>query len=223
MSHTPLSPEHVATKQFVITTRGYDKQEVSTFLAAVADDYRTVQAEAAKPDACATLGSEVVDIVTAAHRAAEELRAKAEADVIDIRTQAERDADELRRMAEAELADLRDEVEAELLKVLTDADRERDEARAVKAAAEEEARARRSAAELEAEGIVAAAEARLRRLTELEESARNRMLALALEVFDAAAESDSASADANMVIDLRDAAPASASSDVLTVDSLPVL
>ena len=36
----PFSPDEIETKQFISTLRGFDKDEVSMFLRAVAADYR---------------------------------------------------------------------------------------------------------------------------------------------------------------------------------------
>lgn len=40
----PFTPEEIEAKRFLVALRGYDKEEVESFLASVAADYREVRA-----------------------------------------------------------------------------------------------------------------------------------------------------------------------------------
>src|SRR5947208_14833413 len=41
----PVSPEEIESKEFLVVLRGYDKDEVGSFLRAVADDVRALNAQ----------------------------------------------------------------------------------------------------------------------------------------------------------------------------------
>src|SRR5256885_8540419 len=44
----PFSPEEIESKEFLVVLRGYDKDEVGSFLRAVADDVRALTEQAAQ-------------------------------------------------------------------------------------------------------------------------------------------------------------------------------
>ncbi|MBX3284147.1 MAG: DivIVA domain-containing protein [Actinobacteria bacterium] len=169
-----LTPDEIATKEFLVGLRGYDKEEVRTFLRTVSVAFANVQQEAADAAAAepapepeptpepvaapepepaprgdagkdwAELGEEIAAVLRTAHEQAGGLRADAEASAAATRQQAEADAASIRAQAAAE-------------------------AEAVKAAAEQdrtEAAGKLAAAQAEALGLVADAQARVDHLIE---------------------------------------------------------
>jgi DivIVA domain-containing protein len=72
----PFSPEEIESKEFLITLRGYDKDEVQAFLRAVAADYRSL-ADSSRTSAPVTtsnpfesLGEEVGTVLKVARESA---------------------------------------------------------------------------------------------------------------------------------------------------------
>ena len=51
----PFSPEEIESKEFLITLRGYDKDEVQAFLRAVAADYRGIVEDSRSADALTSI------------------------------------------------------------------------------------------------------------------------------------------------------------------------
>ncbi len=165
-----LSPLEIANKEFLVGLRGYDKEEVRSFLRTVAVAFGNAQeaAEAAplppEPEAeaipvaapepepspstagtdWAELGDEIAAVLRTAHEQAGALRAEAEAAAASIRQQADADAAAARDAATAE-------------------------AEAVRAAAEQdrtEAEGKLAQAQSDALGLVADAQARVDHLIE---------------------------------------------------------
>lgn len=122
-----LNAHDIESRTFAIEDRGYDRDEVRNFLLEVASSVRmalhsTVPPTGGRgpavsappltggPDPSATgddfdrLGTEVADILRAAHEAVDAMRKQAEAEANAIRVQAEQDARETRRKTEAEAA-----------------------------------------------------------------------------------------------------------------------
>lgn len=162
-----LTPDEIANKEFLVGLRGYDKEEVRSYLRSVAVAFSSAQeaAEVAPPPPepepvveaapapapassagkdWAELGEEIAAVLRTAHEQAGGLRADAEAAAAATRHQAEADAAATRNAAAAE-------------------------AEAVRAAAEQdrtEAAGKLAAAQAEALGLVADAQARVDHLIE---------------------------------------------------------
>jgi DivIVA domain-containing protein len=169
-----LTPDEIANKEFLVGLRGYDKEEVRSFLRVVAVAFSSAQEAAQAPPATepepavepvagfppppqpepaaaasagkdwAELGEEIAAVLRTAHEQAGGLRADAEAAAAATRQQAEADAHATRAAAD------------------TDAE-------AVRAAAEQdrtEAAGKLAAAQAEALGLVADAQARVDHLLE---------------------------------------------------------
>jgi DivIVA domain-containing protein len=146
-----LSPEDITSRSFLVSLRGYDRDEVHAFLAQVADTVRDlreradeleelatapssdetpaaaapVEAPAAEPASLfAQIGQETQRILEAAQTAAEEIRGKAEAAAAELRRGAEAETAELRQTAEAEVAELRQTAEAEVAELRQTAEAE---------------------------------------------------------------------------------------------------
>jgi DivIVA domain-containing protein len=182
----PFSPEEIESKEFLVVLRGYDKDEVGSFLRSVADDVRALNdqiaqggngatteaapaptvapapveqaAPAQSGDVFTDLGSEMAAVLRSANEAAQTLRQKAE-DEANARIQAATDeATGLRRAA----TDEADAILAAARQVRSEAAEEATNARE---AANREAADARSAAVREAEQIVEAALARRDRLS----------------------------------------------------------
>jgi DivIVA domain-containing protein len=126
------SPDEVEAHQFSVSVRGYDVEEVQSFLKVVADRYREAldtiaDLEASTPqDPYESLGAEVAEVLSSARRTADKLKADANQEAESLRSQAleaveeairlrdeaEREASELvtaaHESAEAELAQVRE-------------------------------------------------------------------------------------------------------------------
>lgn len=90
----PFSPEDIERKEFLVALRGFDKDEVSTFLRAVAADYRELKeaadaASALPTDTFTDVGGQVAGVLRAAAEAANEIKEQAERDARQIRAEAE--------------------------------------------------------------------------------------------------------------------------------------
>lgn len=131
-----LTPEEVRSRAFLVSLRGYDRDEVHAFLATAADDLETLQErllalneelDAARsapvPSAAeesvapaglfAEIGTQTQRILEAAQQAGDELRRAAEAE-----------ADDLRRGAQQEANRERTDVRAETTRMIADAERQ---------------------------------------------------------------------------------------------------
>ena len=212
MERTPISPEQVEGKEFVVTLRGYDKVEVEGFLREVAADYRSALARAALAE---TGAAEAVGPV--AHVEPEVVEPETGDDLEELSDEvtlvldaARKAAWDLQQRAEAEAADVVREAE----QILVAARREADAVVSV---------ARTRATEI-ADKEVEAARERLRKLAATERVARGRLAALqsvieqtlalpgidpgVLDIAEVERELAGEAAGDAKVIDLRDAANA---------------
>ncbi|MCU1447889.1 MAG: DivIVA protein [Acidimicrobiales bacterium] len=185
----PFTPEEIESKEFLVVLRGYDKEEVGSFLRAVAADVRTLQEEASTADtsalvvvepvavpepepvvtavvvpsetgdAFADMGQEMASVLRAASDAAEAIRSKAEGE-----------ANEHVRIASEEAASVRRAADEEAEAILAGARAARseasEEAARLREQAAQDAADARSNASREAEQLVEAALARRDRLTQ---------------------------------------------------------
>ena len=126
----PFSPEEIENKEFLITLRGYDKDEVQAFLRAVAADYRSL-ADASRAPAAVTssnpfesLGEEVETVLKVARESANQLRQKAEDEAAAARRRAEEESAALRNAASAAAKRLTEEAERHSIEVRAAAERE---------------------------------------------------------------------------------------------------
>jgi DivIVA domain-containing protein len=127
----PFSPEEIENKEFLITLRGYDKDEVQAFLRAVAADYRSVAESSRSSTAPVTasnpfesLGEEVGTVLKVARESANQLRQKAEDAAAAARRRAEEESAALRNAASAAAKRLTEEAERHAIEVRAAAERE---------------------------------------------------------------------------------------------------
>lgn len=126
----PLTPEDFEGREFLVTLRGYDRDEVQAFLEEAARDYRAAlkAASNAREDPFENLGREVGSVLQAAQESAAKIRAEAEAEAQAMRDQAQREiavitentasaAKQLREEAERYAAEIRSKADAELLDI----------------------------------------------------------------------------------------------------------
>ena len=129
----PFSPEEIESKEFLITLRGYDKDEVQAFLRAVAADYRSI-ADSSKGGGMAapvstsnpfeSLGEEVGTVLKVARESANALRQKAEDEAAAARRRAEEESAALRNAASSAAKRLTEEAERHAIEVRAAAERE---------------------------------------------------------------------------------------------------
>ena len=125
----PFSAEEIRGKDFLLTLRGYDKEEVRAFLEAVASDYRSL-ADAARAgedvpnDAYEQLGREVGTVIQAAKQSATDMKRQAEADATDLRMRADKEAARIRDAATNAAKRLKDEVDKYAVEVRASAEKE---------------------------------------------------------------------------------------------------
>ena len=157
----PISPEEVENKQFLMSMRGYDKDEVHAFLSQVAQDYRTVLeskggngavATAPAPaavsgDPFAALGEEVGSVLAAAKASADTLRKNAEDEAADLRRRAQEEAASLKESSERTARELREQSQAAAQALKEESERT---ARELKETSEREASRVRADAQREA-------------------------------------------------------------------------
>lgn len=126
----PFSPEEIESKEFLITLRGYDKDEVQAFLRAVAADYRGVLDTSRIPAPATTgnpfesLGEEVGTVLKVARESANALRQKAEDEAAATRRRAEEESAALRNAASAAAKRLTEEAERHAIEVRASAERD---------------------------------------------------------------------------------------------------
>lgn len=110
----PFSPEEIEKKDFLLTLRGYDKEEVRAFLEAVASDYEALS-EAARKDvpeeAYEEIGREIGSVMQAAKESAIQMKRQAEADATEFRVRAEKEATRIRDAATNASKRLHDEAD----------------------------------------------------------------------------------------------------------------
>jgi DivIVA domain-containing protein len=163
----PLTPQEIAGRQFAPAgRRGFDRDQVTAFLAEVARAHQAVldelAATAAPPD-FEQLGREAGALLATARQGAESIRREAEEEANQVRAAALEDARTLRARADNEAAALVEE------------------AQATRARAEEEAAAVREEAAADAERTLREAEVAARRLHSATERQCDEMLAEAAE------------------------------------------
>src|SRR2546426_7784233 len=133
---TTLSADLIAQRGFALVRRGFDTDEVRSFLAHVAKEFRAMrQREAAMEDAVreadyraahprvdeetllAAVGEETASILRSAHAAAADIKAKAEENAARILKEAQERGDGLRTQAESVLSRRTDDAEAAATKI----------------------------------------------------------------------------------------------------------
>lgn len=160
-----FSPDDITSRQFLIALRGYDRDEVDSFLRELAADYQNLLEAgpragdggvdgAAAADPFEQLGSQVAAVIRSANESAEEHRAAAEREATEIRAAAERQAAEIRSAAEREAAGLRAAATEDANKTLEAAQGEFGAATEMRAAAEAESAAVLAAAQDQAAQIM---------------------------------------------------------------------
>jgi DivIVA domain-containing protein len=160
-----FSPEEIRSREFMVALRGYDKEEVATFLRSVADEYgemRDALAQGTKDGASASglpsdpfrgLGDQVASILRTATESAEQLRAESEQQANATRDAALREAARAAEEARLELeaaGELRAEAELQAAQLLASARKEAAETREAGRRDLEAARSARATAEREA-------------------------------------------------------------------------
>ena len=125
----PFSPEEVEEKDFLVTLRGYDKDEVRAFLQAVSADYKAAldssrSAGQVSGDAFASLGAEVSHVFQTAKESAEAVRRKADEEATALRARAEQEANGVRDAAGKAAKRLTEEAEQYAIGVRASADRD---------------------------------------------------------------------------------------------------
>jgi DivIVA domain-containing protein len=166
----PLTPEEIKGRKFPINLRGYEKQEVDSFLRRVAADYgAAIAAIASAADPYGSLGREVSNVLRTAKESAEGLRRETEEAINELRAKATQEAESVQRQAAEAAAATLEQAREKAVALTNDAERRSREAKeqeeAVKRKASEEAmEIRRKAAE-EAAATLDAATERAERLT----------------------------------------------------------
>jgi DivIVA domain-containing protein len=128
----PFTPEEIESKEFLITLRGYDKDEVNAFLRAVSADYRSaLSRQGADVSAPSTsyeaLGAEISTVLSTAKQSAETIRRRAEDDATELRRRAEEESSQLREAASRAAKRLTEEAEKHSVEVRASAEREASE------------------------------------------------------------------------------------------------
>ncbi|MCA1839659.1 MAG: DivIVA domain-containing protein [Actinobacteria bacterium] len=127
----PFTPEEIENKEFLITLRGYDKDEVQAFLRAVAEDFRgvssTFRESPTGANAFEALGQEVSSVLQVAKESATNLKKKAEDEATKARKRAEEEANTLRDAASQAARRLTSEAQKHATEVRAAAQREADE------------------------------------------------------------------------------------------------
>jgi DivIVA domain-containing protein len=101
----PVTPEEIRAQKFTLNLRGYEKEQVDTFLLQVAADYEAALAAiASAADPYGALGHEVSAVLRSAKESAEKLRREAEDESKTARQRASEEAMEIRRQAAEEAA-----------------------------------------------------------------------------------------------------------------------
>ena len=128
----PFSPEEIESKEFLITLRGYDKDEVNAFLRAVAADYRSALSRqgtdiSVPSSSYEALGTEISTVLSTAKQSAETIRKRAEDDATELRRRAEEESRQLREAASRAAKRLTEEAERHSVEVRASAEREASE------------------------------------------------------------------------------------------------
>ncbi len=123
----PLTPEDFEGREFLVTLRGYDKDEVQAFLEEAARDYRAALKGANRPqqvDQFENLGREVGSVLQAAQESAAKIRAEGEEEAARLRENAESEIDLLKEQTANAARQLREEAEVHAAEVRSRADAE---------------------------------------------------------------------------------------------------
>lgn len=125
----PFTPEEIESKEFLITLRGYDKDEVNAFLRAVAADYRSAMSRqgtdiAVPSSSYEALGAEISTVLSTAKQSAETIRRRAEEEATEARRRAEEESRQLRDAASKAAKRLTEEAERHSIEVRASAERE---------------------------------------------------------------------------------------------------
>lgn len=135
-----FSPQEIENKDFLITLRGYDKEEVKAFLKTLAADYaEAVEAAGKAPSgehAYKAWSKEMAGLLQQAEKAADQITQKAMEEAGASRARAEDEATRLREAARNAAARATEEAENHAAEVRAEADRY---AREVRTAAESDA------------------------------------------------------------------------------------
>ena len=130
----PFTPEEIESKEFLITLRGYDKDEVNAFLRAVATDYRDMlvggRGISEAPSTGGTfeaLGQEVSSVLQVARETASQMKSKAQDEAASLRRRAEEESGSLREAATKAARRLTEEAERHAIEVRAQAEREASE------------------------------------------------------------------------------------------------
>jgi DivIVA domain-containing protein len=129
----PFTAEEIENKEFLITLRGYDKDEVKAFLRAVAADFKaSADSPGEVPDAGGgnafeALGADIGHVLQVAKQSADSVKAKAEGDSTAMRKRAEEEAKSLRDAASSAARRLTEEAERHAVQVRATAEREASE------------------------------------------------------------------------------------------------
>lgn len=152
-----LTPEEIEQASFTIGLRGYDKQEVESFLADVADQLRGLRDMSA--NTYVDLGEEMGELLQHARDTADEMTRKAEEKATALRAQVDVEANDKRRATDEYVKSTQDNIG--------------DEIKSMREGAEEQARA-----------IIADAQQRIVTLQQEESEARERIRALRLQLLE---------------------------------------
>lgn len=152
-----LTPEEIEQASFTIGLRGYDKQEVESFLADIADQIRALGEVSA--NTYVDLGEEMGELLQHARDTADEMTRKAEEEATALRAQVDVELNDKRRATDEYVKSTQDNIG--------------DEIKSMREGAEEQARA-----------IIADAQQRIVTLQQEESEARERIRALRLQLLE---------------------------------------
>lgn len=162
-----FSPKEIEEKDFLVTLRGYDKEEVKAFLQALAADYAEALKAAGNTSGGPSYkawGREMADLLQQAHEAAERITRKASEEAGAARARAEDEAGRLREAARNAGARLTEDAERHATELRSEAERY--------------AREVRASADTEAEQRLAEANGRVQELQDTENKIRERLQSL---------------------------------------------
>lgn len=176
----PFTPAEISSKDFIITLRGYDKEEVRAFLDAIAADYEAALAAATEAEAQGgtgyeQLGAELGYVLQAAKESADGIRKKADQESEALRRRATEEAKKLREATTKAAARLKEEAEKHAAEVRSEAEAHSTRARAE---ADRYSTQIRGNAQKEAEEFSKAAAQRVQRLQSAETRIRERLFAI---------------------------------------------
>lgn len=123
-----LSPEQIATRRFVVALRGYDKDEVDSFLTEIGEQVAELLQTAPDPaapggtqdDPLARFGQQIESVLRSAVAAADAIRGQVDQEVAALRASAIGEAQQRRDEAERAVAQERDQWERERQQMASD-------------------------------------------------------------------------------------------------------